>query len=176
MFKDHKVEGGYRPVVGGCNSDTLGLSNTFSEVVEAVAMSIEEPYEVVSAGDMLSRIYACNKAIEKLMNENTANYDWREELILLGTDVQSLFPSLSARNTGIAVREQFAKLKVTWENIDWKMLTLYVKLHESYWKWDELEGIFTIFASQKIKYWEATIDWHSKFRKQVHLASNCELY
>ena len=32
MYKDHKVEGGYRPVVGGCNSDTLGLSNTLSEI------------------------------------------------------------------------------------------------------------------------------------------------
>ena len=33
MFKDHKIEGGYRPVVGGCSSDTLGLSNTLSEIV-----------------------------------------------------------------------------------------------------------------------------------------------
>ena len=30
LFKDHKDEGGYRPVVGGCTSDTLGLSNTLS--------------------------------------------------------------------------------------------------------------------------------------------------
>ena len=33
MFKDHKAEGGFRPVRGGCSSDTLGLSNTLSELV-----------------------------------------------------------------------------------------------------------------------------------------------
>ena len=33
MYKDHKAEGGLRPVVGGCSSDTLGLSNTLSELV-----------------------------------------------------------------------------------------------------------------------------------------------
>ena len=37
LYKDHKIEGGYRPVVGGCNSDTLGLSNILSEAVESVA-------------------------------------------------------------------------------------------------------------------------------------------
>ena len=140
MYKDHKVEGGYKPVVGGCNSDTLGLSNTLSEVVEAVAMSVEKPYEVVSAEDMMSRIYECNEKIKVLKSTN-ANWDWREEMLLIGTDVQSLFPSLSAKNTGIAVREQFAKSKVIWENIDWRMLTLYVKLHEHYWKGGELEKV-----------------------------------
>ena len=46
MFKDHKLEGGYRPVFSGCNSDTLGLSNTLSEVRESVCMSVDQPYEV----------------------------------------------------------------------------------------------------------------------------------
>ena len=42
MYKDHKAEGGYRPVVSGCNSDTLGLSNMLSEAVEAVAQSCKK--------------------------------------------------------------------------------------------------------------------------------------
>ena len=41
MYKDHKAEGGWRPVVSGCKSDTLGLSNTLSETVEAVCMLVE---------------------------------------------------------------------------------------------------------------------------------------
>ena len=119
----------------------MGLSNTLSEIVEEVAMSIEDPYEVVSSEDMLSRIYDCNEKIEKLRENCPANWDWKDELILIGTDVQSLFPSLSAKNTGKAVRNQFAKSSITWDNVDWKMLTLYVKLHEYYWKEDELNYI-----------------------------------
>ena len=149
MYKDHKVEGGYRPVVGGCNSDTLGLSNTLSEVVEAVAMSIEEPYEVVSSEDMLSRIYECNEKIENMRKNKPENWDWKNELILIGTDVQSLFPSLSASNTGKAVRSQFAKSKIVWDNVDWKMLTLYIKLHEYYWKENELEDVLPYLPIRK---------------------------
>ena len=40
MAKDHKKEGGFRPIVSGCSSDTLGLSNTLSEAVVAVCMAL----------------------------------------------------------------------------------------------------------------------------------------
>ena len=63
MFKNHKIEGGYRPVVGGCNSDSLGLSNTLSELVESVCMAVDQPYEVISSEDLLSRINDCNEKI-----------------------------------------------------------------------------------------------------------------
>ena len=69
MFKDHKVEGGFRPVVGGCNSDTLGLSNTLSEVVESVCMATNEPYEVISSEDMLARVYSCNEKIKEIIEQ-----------------------------------------------------------------------------------------------------------
>ena len=104
-------------------------------------MGVDEPYEVVSSEDMLSRIHACNEKLEKMKNENTEDWEWTEDLILIGTDVKSLFPSLSAERTGKAVRAQFEKTKVVWENIDWRLLTLYVKLHEYYWKEDELKPI-----------------------------------
>ena len=142
MFKDHKSEGGFRPVVSGCNSDSLGLSNTLSEVVESVCMATQNPYEVISSEDLLSRIHETNKKIskitreknEKLMEknrdqneendilesfrefwfqlENTENkWRWTDEYIVLGTDVCSLFPSLSAEKTSKAVRNQFVKSK-----------------------------------------------------------------
>ena len=65
MYKDHKVEGGYRPVVSGCSSNTLGLSNTLSEIVESICMAVESPYEVISGEDMLSRVSKCNERLKK---------------------------------------------------------------------------------------------------------------
>ena len=78
-------------MVGGCSSDTLGLSNTLSEVVEAVCMATENPFEVISSEDMLSRVIACYAKIENMAeNENwSLDQDW----ILLGSDIKSLFPS-----------------------------------------------------------------------------------
>ena len=140
MYKDHKVEGGWRPVVGGCNSDTLGLSNTLSELVESVCISIESPYEVISCEDMLSRISVCNERIRELREsrikgtqswsaEKLENWDWRQDYILIGTDVSALFPSLSAKNTANSVKKQIWKSKIAWNNIDNKWLTLYLKLN-----------------------------------------------
>ena len=94
--------------MGGCISNTLGLSNTLSELVESVCMAIETPYEVISSEDMLSRISDCNKKIGELRDlkvkgtqslsaENAKIWDWRQEYILLGTDVSALFPTLSAK-------------------------------------------------------------------------------
>ena len=59
---------------------------------------------------------------------------WTEDLIILGSDVVSLFPSLSATLTGKAVKEQIIKSTIQWENIDWNLLTLYLKINEGYWK------------------------------------------
>ena len=139
MYKDHKAEGGWRPVVSGCNSDTLGLSNTLSEIVEAVCMSVENPYEVVSSEDMLSRVEECSQKIEKIMEQNDDNmyldrlyadgvtedlnfrqdseeYNWESDYMMLGTDVKALFPSLSATKTGEAVRKQISKSPIKWNN------------------------------------------------------------
>ena len=100
MFKDHKVKGGYRPVVGGCSSDTLGLSNTLSEIIESVANAVNEPFEVISSEDMLSRVAGCNEKLKLAQTQRDENWRWTDEFILLGTDVKSLFPSLTAKNSG----------------------------------------------------------------------------
>ena len=149
MYKDHKLEGGFRPVVGGCNSDILGLSNILSELIESVCMAIDKPYEVISSEDMLSRIVNCNEKIEKLKvekektpsGENIQSWDWRHEFILLGSDVSALFPSLSASNTAKAVKSQILKSNIKWRNIDGKWLTLYLKLNEEKLESKELEEI-----------------------------------
>ena len=141
MYKDHKVEGGYRPVVGGCNSDSLGLSNILSEVVEAVANSIENPFGVISSEDMLSRVLECNRKIDEMQTAKGPEWEWKNEMVLLGSDVKSLFPSLTAVQTGKCVRKQFEKSSISWQNIDWELVTLYVKLNENYWRKEDLADI-----------------------------------
>ena len=65
MYKDHKAEPGWRPVVSGCNSNTVGLSTLLSDLVESVCNAIEEPYEVISSEDMLYRVGVFNEKIKK---------------------------------------------------------------------------------------------------------------
>ena len=77
MYKDHKREGGWRPVVSGCNSHTLDLSNLLSEVIESLCISIENPYEVISSTDMLSRIKKFNCWVEEERKERGKDWDWR---------------------------------------------------------------------------------------------------
>ena len=49
LFKDHKKKESWPPVVSGCSSNTLGLSNLLSDIVESVCGSISNPYEVISS-------------------------------------------------------------------------------------------------------------------------------
>ena len=65
MYKDHKVCGGWRPVVLGCLSGTVGLSDLISEVVESLFVSVNKPYEVIFSADMLSRIEQFNNRARK---------------------------------------------------------------------------------------------------------------
>ena len=97
MYKDHKCGGGWRPVVSGCSSGTLGLSNLISEVVESLCVSVKNPYEVISSTDMLSRIENFNDWVKKEKIERGESWDWRDEYVLIGSDVKALFPSLSVR-------------------------------------------------------------------------------
>ena len=46
-LKDHKPGEKSRAIVTGCTSNTRGLSNSLSDVLEAVANSEEEPYKVI---------------------------------------------------------------------------------------------------------------------------------
>ena len=131
MYKDHKSEGGYRPVVSGCTSNTLGLSNMLSDIIESLCQSVKDPFEIISSEDLLARIEEFNKEIEVKIKEDE-NYDWRDKFILLGTDVKALFPSLSAEGASKAVREQVLKSKIVWEEIDEMWLALYVHLNEGY--------------------------------------------
>ena len=43
--------------------------------------------------------------------------------------------------TGKCVRLQFEKSLIDWQNVDWHLVTLYMKMHEKFWEKDELEMI-----------------------------------
>ena len=62
-----------------------------------------------------------------------------------------MFPSLSAKETGKAVREQVRKSTVKWNNINWRPLTLYIKMHENYWTKGELDKVRKYLPTKKSK-------------------------
>ena len=139
MFKDHKEGESYRPVVSGCCSNTLGLSGLLSDIIESLCLAMNDPFEVISSEDMLAEISEFNDKVKREI-EKDENYDWRDEYVLLGTDVISLFPSMSAERTGEAIRKQVERSSIKWEEIDEKWLTLYIRLNRDLsYKYEEIE-------------------------------------
>ena len=61
LLKDHKEGNKTRQVVSGNSSNTIGLSIIASVFLEAVAASIENPFEVNSSEDLISRFEEVNK-------------------------------------------------------------------------------------------------------------------
>ena len=63
LLKDHKEGEKTRPIVTGCTSNTLGMSNNTASVIEAVAASIENPFESISSEDMISKTKDYNRRV-----------------------------------------------------------------------------------------------------------------
>ena len=121
--------------MAGCTSNTLGLSNLLSDVVESLCCSIAKPYEVISSEDMLSRIEKFNELVGEKRKQKEIEgitWDWRNDWMMVGSDVVSLFPSLTAENTARIVRSQAEKIPIHWENIDTKWLRMYIHQNRSY--------------------------------------------
>ena len=99
-------------------------------MVEAICSSVHTPYEVISSEDLLARIEDFNKKIEAEKSNREEGWDWRNEWTMIGSDVVSLFPSLTAVETAKAVRSQAMKCSIKWDNIDSRWLRLYVHLNQ----------------------------------------------
>ena len=69
LYKDHKAERASRPVVTGCNSNTRGMSNCVSDLLESVNKANQDPYEVVSGEDMLAQIENYNIQAAEIIKE-----------------------------------------------------------------------------------------------------------
>ena len=66
-YKDHKKEKRKtRPIVTGCTSNTRGLSNSVSNLLESVANSVLDPFESISSEDMLSKTKRSNEETAKI--------------------------------------------------------------------------------------------------------------
>ena len=79
LYKDHKKVESWRPVVSGCSSNTLGLSNLLSDIVESICNSVRQPYEVISSVDMLARFEIFNKMVDQKRSEFGEKWDWRKK-------------------------------------------------------------------------------------------------
>ena len=66
MYKDHKEMKATRPVVTGCNSNTKGMSNSVSDLLESVNKAKEGAYEVISGEDMLAKVERYNVEAEEI--------------------------------------------------------------------------------------------------------------
>ena len=69
MFKDHKSGNKTRPTATGHSSNTLGLSNSVSEVLEAVACAEVNRYNTISSEDMLARMVEYNRQVVLIRQE-----------------------------------------------------------------------------------------------------------
>ena len=69
LYKDHKAGNKTRPVASGNESYNLGLSNTLSEIMEAVSRSKRTPYSVISSEDLLARKSECNRKVMERKSE-----------------------------------------------------------------------------------------------------------
>ena len=73
MFKDHKPGKNTRPTATGCSSNTLGLSNAVSEILESVSLAAPNRYNCVSSEDMLARVHKANiKILEYSLARKTS--------------------------------------------------------------------------------------------------------
>ena len=74
------------------------------------------------------------KETPKCTESDKLEWDWRDHFMILGTDVISLFPSLSPDNSAECIRKQVELSNIKWENIDTKELLMYMKLNEDMYK------------------------------------------
>ena len=127
MIKDHKVIQpgklpGVRTVVANHKAMGVHLSNSVSELVEAVADTFEGDFESISTEDAASRIDNYNSKIE--LNEDEIRY-------LMGADAISLFPSLDNMKAAQLVAEEFLNGSLIVEGADYQEIALYVALNWS---------------------------------------------
>ena len=92
-----------RPVVSGCQSMGVHLSNILSELIESLADEMEGSSEFLSCEDFLSRVDDHNKMVLEKLESGQADFT---DLILLGTDAVSLFPSLDAAQCAKLIHEE----------------------------------------------------------------------
>ena len=134
LLKDHKAVLDSRGVVSANKSNTVGLSNILSEILESVANAVHSPTEVISSEDMLSKIHQCNmdlQALKRARKEKGEEMTQDEQrLYLIGADVIALFPNMTSMRTGKIAREQVILSPIEFENLNCREMARYVVVCE----------------------------------------------
>ena len=79
---------------------------------------------------VVSRCNSITLGLSNLLSaciDSTASF--KDNWQLIGSDMVALFPSLSAEKTAESVRKQAEKIKIVWENIDDRLIRLYIHLN-----------------------------------------------
>ena len=134
QLKDHKKTLDTRAVVSACDSYTVGLSNILSDFIESVANAVNEPCEVISSEDMLSRIHRCNKDLETLRKQRLENGETlsedEEKIFIIGADVIALFPSMTSVRTARIARDEVTKSPIECDGMNYKEMSRYICIME----------------------------------------------
>ena len=151
LIKDHKGLDSTglpktRPVVSGCSSYNVGMSELCSEVLEAVFKGMQEKVGVISSDDFLAKMHKLNAVIEQeglmIYNpENTMHLEGTTEkvVMMVASDVVALFPSMDPRETGRICGEMVELSEISFENLDYTEMLLYIQLNRE--KVASLKGV-----------------------------------
>ena len=174
MFKDHKPGTRTRPTATGHSSNSLGLSNSVAEILEAVANSENKRYNTISSEDMLHRIHNYNKSIEtrtktapldkKIQKpeasqgvpepwdqeqQEVSGQEQEKEYCVIGSDVKALYPSIKSKKTGQIIRKRVENSKINFEGFDTKAGLAYIAMNTNLTEVDEIEHLLPLRKSGK---------------------------
>ena len=132
LIKDHKPTKpgdlpATRPVCSGCNGMDVHLSNILSEIIDAIANSMEDKIEVVSTEDFINKIDGYNAEIDRQENSGTKS-EKEEKVAITGADATGLYPNLQGRQSGRLVRDALVKSSVEIEGINYKEAARYIAM------------------------------------------------
>ena len=152
LVKDHKPPGPdgipkTRPVVGGNVGYAVGLTEQIADVLEPVWHSLKGKAGVISTDDMLGRF----EVLKAWMREKGAKLRRREQvtpetqepgdLCLIATDVEALFPSLEAGESGRICKEVIENGDLDFEEIDLPEALLYLRMNRTLLDKQDLEQL-----------------------------------
>ena len=141
LIKDHKEtkDGEFpktRPVVAGCSSYNVGLSEILSELLEGVYKTKEDKVGVISSDDFLANLHQFNKKIsdEGLQiydPENVAHVSGEVPTIsMIASDVVALFPSMKVKTTARICAEMIVQSETDFQELDLQEMLLYIRMNQ----------------------------------------------
>ena len=118
-----------RPIVASKGGFNLYLQNILSDVLEPVAEEVEGSIEACSTEDFLNKVDQLNESWKKNINSNNLT-----DAMILGSDAESLYPSLKKEETAAQVYKEVVNSKVEFQDIQWKEAARYLAINCEPWQ------------------------------------------